>query len=80
MKENEAKAKRWCLSQYTRVPSTQEGREWLTAGAVDSYGDSQYRVQCWVFEGSAAKGIVLSNYGTKTVVAFNAFGKMRRFK
>ena len=47
-------------------------REWLIAD-LDSYESVAYRIRIYVLEGSPAKGIILVNYGTRTVIAIDAW-------
>ena len=46
-----------------------KGREWLTAEPIKSYGSATHRVETFVLQGSPAKGIVLADWGSRTVRA-----------
>ncbi len=50
-------------------------RNWLESHC-DSYSIPKYRIQMWVYEGSAAKGYVIVNYGTGIVRAYGVGDKL----
>lgn len=63
------KAKKKVMEAYGRGAKR---RKWLSC-RVDSYGSPSNRVEFLVLEGSPAKGIVIINWGSGTIVAFDAW-------
>ena len=43
-------------------------RRWLKSIPEDSYGDSNYRIELWVLEGSPAKEVALIDHGHGTII------------
>jgi hypothetical protein len=60
------------IKAYEHKDSTE--RKWLEAN-LDSYESPDHRIRVLVLEGSPAKGYVIVNYGTETVLAFDVFDK-----
>ena len=68
-------AKVWCISQCIDGNK----RKWLEAN-LNSYSAHSNEVKVLVLEGSPPRGIIISNLPLHAVWAFNAQGKLRRFK
>ena len=52
-----------------------EGRPWLCAGHVDSYGDESNRVEFWALEGSPCCGFIIFRVGDGTAWRYDGYGK-----
>jgi hypothetical protein len=65
------------IETYEHQPTTE--RKWLEVH-VDSYENTNYKIQLSVLEGSPAKGYVVADYGREIVQAFDPWGKrLKRF-
>jgi len=52
-----------------------EGRQWLRAGHVDSYGGKSNRVEFWALEGSPCRGFIIFRISDGTAWRYDGCGK-----
>ncbi len=71
MQKKIVKAKQKVVEKYEHGKTTE--RQWLQA-SVDSYDNSEYRVELFVLEGSPAKGLVIVNWGARWIKAIDLWG------
>lgn len=62
--------KRWHTSKGIVFPEEKK-RKWLKATPEDSYGDSNYKIELWVLEGSPVKQIVIVNHERKEICCYS---------
>lgn len=65
------KAKEKVMNDYGRMVN----RRWLDV-FVDSYESNRERIRLLVWEGSPAKGYIIINYGTGSIMAFDVNDKL----